>query len=362
MRENGFDVLTASAPGKEAEEVKKEGVEHVSIDMTRKITPLRDLVALWQLISLIRKFNPDIVHTHTPKAGLLGMVAARFCNVRVRLHTVAGLPLMEAIGLKRKILNATELITYKFAHRVYPNSMQMMKYIFENFNVDKSKFKVIGRGSTNGVNVDHFSRSEDVLDKSRELKRHYEIGHGDIVFSFVGRLVKDKGVEELLIAFDKLSRQQSCKLLLVGNFEEDLDPLSKASHNILSTNKNIVTTGFQTDIRPYLAASDIFVFPSYREGFPNVVLQACSMGLPSIVSDINGCNEIIVNGENGVIVKPKDTAMLFNAMANLASQTSLRNAMAERARAAVAGYDQKNIWNLLRLEYLAQLDESQKIL
>jgi len=310
-----FDVVGVSSYGKELFEVEKqEGIRVVALDMSREITPLKDIVSLFKMVFLILKEKPQIVHTHTPKAGIIGMLASWICRVPVRLHTVAGLPVTEAIGLKKKVLLFVEKLTYICSTRVYPNSYGLQDYILKNKLCKKDKLKVIGQGSSNGIDTKYFKKSDEIILKTNFLKQKYYL-ENQFTFCFIGRVVKDKGVNELLFAFDKLIKDyKNIKLLLVGRFEEKLDPILEKSYKILETNKNIINVGFKNDIRAYLASSDVFVLPTYREGFPNVVLQACAMGLSCIVTNINGCNEIITNNQNGLIVEPKNIDELYRAM------------------------------------------------
>jgi glycosyltransferase involved in cell wall biosynthesis len=179
------------------------------------------------------------------------------------------------------------------------------------------------------------------------------------VFCFVGRIVKDKGINKLLSAFDRLSKEnKDVKLLLVGPEERELDPISKQSQEIIKNNKQVISVGFQKDVRPFLAQSDVFVFPSYREGFPNVVMQAGAMELPSIVTNINGSNEIIEEGVNGTIIPVKDENALFDKMKLLAEDENLRNNLAKNARQMIVDrYEQKFVWNELLDEYNRLLSE-----
>jgi glycosyltransferase involved in cell wall biosynthesis len=278
--------------------------------MTRKITPFRDLASLFGLIKVIRRFRPDIVHTHTPKAGLLGMLAAWICRVPVRMHTVAGLPLMETSGFLQRLLIFTEQITYACATGVYPNSSGLKQYIQEN--ITTKSMRMIGRGSSNGIDTTFFKPTPELEAAAQHLRNKYHITDKDVVFSFVGRLVKNKGIGELVKAFKKLATysgrpgEGKIFLLLVGPFEQELDPLDAEDYKFLHENPQIVLAGFQSDVRPWIMASDIFVFPSYREGFPNVVMQASCLEVACVVSDINGCNEIIRHESTGLIGKPKD--------------------------------------------------------
>lgn len=375
MREQGFDVCTISAAGKEVNEVVKEGVPHIAVPFTRKITPWRDLQCLVQLIRLIRRERPDIIHTHTPKAGLLGMLAARACNVPLRMHTVAGLPLMEASGLKRRILEFTEVVTYACATNVYPNSAGLKRFIEKHFGITAPKLKVIGKGSSNGIDTGFFSITDALKAEARNIRQQYRFLPGDMVFCFIGRVVRDKGIVELVEAFKKIresstaaamndpraatttgvsshSDRSTLKLLIVGAFEQELDPLPGEVMHFLKNDADVVLAGFQRDVRPWLLAANAFVFPSYREGFPNVVMQASLLRLPCIVSDINGCNEIITANETGLIVPPKNVEALATAMMELEGDVVLRERFGNAACAFVAAhYDRTMVWEALLNEY-----------
>lgn len=327
----------------------KLGVQCHAIEMTRKITPLADLVSLWKMYRYFKKEKPDIVHTHTPKAGLIGMLAAKLAGIKVRLHTVAGLPLMEAEGTKRKILNFVEKFTYGCAAKVYPNSSGLYNFILSEKFCGKEKLKILGNGSTNGINIDNFS-TESISEQHKiDLKNKLGIKDNDFVFIFVGRLVKDKGINELIAAFKKLN-YPDVRLLLVGPYETELDPLDDNTLKEIGDNKNILTVGYQKDVRPYFAVSDALAFPSYREGFPNVVLQALAMEIPVIVSDINGCNEIVMDGINGLIVPPKNEERLFSAM-NRFLERDFYMKIKDVTRQSILKYDQKILWEHIRAEY-----------
>jgi len=354
MQQKGFEVVLASAKGKEITRIKKEtGLPVYILPLTRKISPLTDLKALWQTYKLIKKHRPDIVHTHTPKAGIVGMLAAKLAGVPVRMHTVAGMPLLETKGFKRSILNVVEKLTYWSATRIYPNSYGLKNIIIKNKLAKPGKLKVIAKGSSNGIDTAHFHPEHFSTSQKEALKKQLGIKPEDMVFVFVGRLVGDKGINELIKAFEKLSgNQKNIKLLLVGNEEPELDPLQENTRKIIHTHPDIITTGWVEDVRPYLAIADIFVFPSYREGFPNVVMQAGAMELPAIVTDINGCNEIITDRLNGLIIPPKEEEALSRAMKLLLENKELRNQLAQNARPGIeANYKQEVVWEALLAEY-----------
>ena len=351
-----FEVIAVSSSGKELQEVEEsQGVKVQTIEMSRQITPLKDLVSLYKMIVFLSKEKPKIVHTHTPKAGLIGMLGAWITRVPHRLHTVAGLPVMESSGVKKKILMFVEWVTYKCATHVYPNSIGLKEFIITNKLTINEKVKVLGNGSSNGIDTTYFSKTEDVMESGNKIKGDYKLSDDHFVFIFIGRIVKDKGINELLSSFDMLSKEEKkIKLLLVGPFEDHLDPISEESRAILKNNESIIEVGFQNDVRPFLAISDCLVFPSYREGFPNVVMQAGSMGLPAIVSDINGCNEIVENDVNGIIIPVKDREALHDSMQKIYQEQELRGRLAQNARnLIVERYDQLFVWQAIKDEYMA---------
>ena len=358
MASNGFDVKGVSSEGEELREVhENEGIAVEAITMSRKITPFQDLKSLWEMWNFLRKEKPQIVHTHTPKAGIIGMLAARLAGVPHRLHTVAGLPLMEATGIKRKILNFVEKLTYSSATRVYPNSKGLYDFILQNNFTQSNKLKIIANGSSNGIDTAFFSPNQVTETERVTLREKLNIQPNDFVFVFVGRIVSDKGINELIKAFSQLqaagnNEPVGIKLLLVGGLENDLDPLNPETLAEINQNKDIISVGFQQDVRSFFAIADALVFPSYREGFPNVVMQAGAMGLPSIVSDINGCNEIIIEGENGLIIPSKNVEKLKEKMLTLAKDKNLYTKLKGNSRRMIENrYEQSVVWNALLEEY-----------
>ena len=358
MASNGFDVKGVSSEGEELREVhENEGIAVEAITMSRKITPFQDLKSLWEMWNFLRKEKPQIVHTHTPKAGIIGMLAARLAGVPHRLHTVAGLPLMEATGTKRKILNFVEKLTYSSATRVYPNSKGLYDFILQNNFTQSNKLKIIANGSSNGIDTAFFSPDQVTEIERVTLREKLNIQPDDFVFVFVGRIVSDKGINELIKAFSELQAAENnepagIKLLLVGGLENDLDPLNPETLAEINQNKDIISVGFQQDVRSFFAIADALVFPSYREGFPNVVMQAGAMGLPSIVSDINGCNEIIIEGENGLIIPSKNVEKLKEKMLTLAKDKNLYTKLKGNSRRMIENrYEQSVVWNALLEEY-----------
>lgn len=349
-----FDVLAVSSGGGTFDDVaKNEGVRTKALTMTRTITPFKDLKSLYKLYRLFKKEKPFIVHTHTPKAGTLGMIAAKLAGVPHRFHTIAGLPLLIATGPKRVLLNTVEKITYACASQIYPNSFAMKDIIIKNNFAKESKLTVIEKGSTNGVDTSHFDPAlYDEATKS-ELKKSLDFKPDDFIYIFVGRIVKDKGINELVNAFNQINSQHpNTKLLLVGPYEDHLNPLAQSTYELIKNHDSIRHVGYQKDVRPYFAIADALGFASYREGFPNVVMQAGSMGIASIVTDINGCNEIIENGVNGLIIPPKNEQALLKAMEFMINNPEERIRMANSSRSKIINnYQQRIVWNALLNEY-----------
>lgn len=349
-----YEVTAISAEKERLEKYGRENkVKTFWLEMTRAITPAKDLEAVWKLYKFLKREKPLIVHTHTPKAGIVGMLAAKLAGIPIRLHTVAGLPLMETQGVKRKILDGVEKLTYSLATKVYPNSKGLHQIILNEGYAPSSKLKILGKGSSNGIDTSYFDPSKYSIEQKQEFKLKYKISIQDLVFIFIGRLVSEKGINELVLAFSRLNAQKpDTTLVLVGPFEEELDPLTPDTLRIIQDHEKIFTTGFKNDVRPYLAISDVLVFPSYREGFPNVVMQAGAMNLPSIVSNINGCNEIISEGINGIIIPSKNEESLFNAMLKLAENKEFRLKLSQSARKEiVTNYERLEFWKLLLQEY-----------
>ena len=351
-----FTNYAASSPGEELYELEDlENTKPYPIAMRRKPSPIRDLLSLIKVKRLIYKLKPTIVHSHTPKAGLLGMMAAYFAKVPIRLHTVAGIPWMESRGMKRWVLKKMEKLTYHFATHVYSNSFAMYDFILVNKLIRSDKISVIGQGSTNGIDTSWYDNTVEVRKEANNLRNHYKLGEYKVLL-FVGRLVKDKGIEELLEAYDVLKQTYKIKLFLVGPFEKDRDPLSRQAIHFIENDPNIIITGYVKDVRPYMAISYLLAFPSYREGFPNVPLQAGAMGLPSVVTDINGCNEIIQHGVNGLVVQPKSVSSLLSALDCLLSMQEVYKKIASNARPMItARFEQKQIWELILKEYQRHL-------
>ncbi|MBD5228360.1 MAG: glycosyltransferase family 4 protein [Bacteroidales bacterium] len=345
----GYEVVAVSSPGPAMEEIaEREGVRTIAVPMYREISPLNDLKSLLGLIKVFRKEKPTMVHSMTPKAGLLSMMAAWVCRVPVRLHTFTGLVFPTSTGLKQKILIFTDRLTCACATHIVPEG-EGVKNDLINYGITKKPLKVLGYGNVRGIDLKRFDP------ELPEVKAEAEKIRKDGVFTFVsiGRLVGDKGINELVEAFKRLNeRYPDTRLILIGSEERELDPLRDETIAEIENNSAIEAVGRQSDVRPWLLASDTLVHPSYREGFPNVVIEAGAMGLPSIVTDINGSREIIIEGENGTIVPSKDIAALETAMEKFIKERELTKAMASKARNMAANrFEQGFVHKCLRDYY-----------
>jgi glycosyltransferase involved in cell wall biosynthesis len=342
-----FEFVAISNPGPELAEIQeREAVRTIGIPMTRQITPFHDLLSLIRMIGLFLKEKPDIVHTHTPKAGIIGMIAAWLTCRPKRLHTVAGLPLMATQGLKKQILISIEKLTYACATTVIPNSQGLHSYLIDNQLCDPQKLLFLEPGSSNGIDLEYFSRDAIQIEMI-ETKKTLRLDDSHFIFIFAGRITRDKGINELAEAFFRLAdKNTQIRLLLVGDFDHGLNPIKNNIKILLMKHPQIIRTGFQPDIRPYLAVADILILPSYREGLPQIVLQACAMDTPCIVSDIMGCNEII-GSENGQRIMPRSTESLYQAMYQAITNPDQVKKWKAHARTSIIRYDQTLVWKKL---------------
>ncbi len=315
MSEKGWEVIMVSADGREIHQVEKaEGCRHEVIPFTRKITPLEDLKCIWMLTKLFKKEKPDIVHTHTPKAGLLGMIAAKRAGIQVRIHTLAGIPFMAAEGNKKSMLEKAEKWTYNAATSVWPNSQGLKDFVVKNELCLEDKLRIIGYGSSNGVDLTKFNR--EVLKENHLVAATMRImpGEDDFIILSVGRLVGDKGIAELVDAFLSSKIVNRSKLVLLGSYEKELDPLPADIVKKITEHPRIVQLDWTDHVAHYMALADVLVHPSHREGFPNVLLEAGAMELPIICSDIIGNTDIVTQQKSGLLFPAKDKGVLKEAM------------------------------------------------
>ena len=329
MADHGMEVLMGSADGPERPLVlEAEGCPHVIIPFTRAITPVQDLKCLGMLVRLMRQYRPAIVHTHTPKAGLLGMLAARMAGVPIRIHTIAGLPFMTATGNKRRLLIAMEKLTYAAAQHVWPNSDGIMSFMRQQRLCPERKLGMIGYGSTNGIDLEVFSPDRVTAARRAAVEKQLDHTEANTYLMAVGRVVRDKGIPELLTAFGRLSQEQPhLYLVLVGPLERERaeETLSEEQLYIIESDPHILHIDWTDDVAAFLSVADLLVHASHREGFPNVPLQAGAMRCPIVCSAIPGNVDIVTDGETGLTFPVGDTGAL---------QSRLEDALADRERTA----------------------------
>lgn len=348
MRAMGYDMVAVTSPGPELEKIRDEdGFHCIEVKMERHISVVNDLKSLWNMINAFRKERPYLVHSMTPKAGMICMLAAWITRVPRRVHTFTGLVWPTATGIKRKILMLTDWLTCACATHIIPEG-EGVKNDLCNGGITHKPMKVLGYGNVMGVDMERFNPARFVV----------RIDMKTFTFVFVGRIVGDKGINELVEAFTRLhNKYNNVRLVLVGKYEQELDPVSDATRKMIDANDAINACGakYGDDLLQMYVNADCFVMPSYREGFPNTVLEAGAMGLPSIVTDINGSREIIENGKNGLIVPPKDASALYKAMERMLTDNAVRETMQNNARTMIASRFERNFVQKCLIDFYKEI-------
>jgi len=354
MKERGFEVQAASSPGEWLKKfTEREQIATHAMRMHRQITPLKDCAALLRLWRLLRKIRPEIVHSHTPKGGLLGMAAAWLARVPVRIYHIRGLPMMTATGLKRTILQHTERLACRLAHQVLCVSRSVADEAVERGLCPASKIRVLGAGG-NGVDAENKFHPVHVEGNTRRRTRaSYGIPDNALVVGFVGRIVRDKGCVELAQAWQTLRESfPSSHLLMVGPIESQ-DTIPREVESRLRSDRRVHMAGCVTNMRKLYGAMDVLVLPTYREGFPNVVVEAAAMELPVVATRIPGCVDAVVDGITGVLVPPRDAGSLAQAVRDYLVDPELRrrHGLAGRQR-VLAEFRRERIWRELHELYV----------
>jgi glycosyltransferase involved in cell wall biosynthesis len=349
-----FNVIAISSEGDNLDAFSlRENIRIIPINMHRRISVFADLISVYRMFKAFRKENPFIVHSMTPKAGLVAMLAGFFAGVPHRIHTFTGLIFPTEKGLKQFILINIDRLICLLATKIIPEGNGVKRDLIE-FRITRKDLNVIANGNFNGIDLDYFNRDIYSENEIKEFRKKYSFSTDEVIYVFIGRMVHDKGIEELVRAFSSMAKEHiNARLLLIGYFEKELDPVSPDVVELINNGERITYLPFQEDIRPFLAISDVFVFPSYREGFPNSVLEAGAMGLPCIVTNINGSNEIIKDGVNGVIVSKKNVHELEDALVFLYCNLLVRDNMSKVARQMISSrYDRNLVQQELLKMYL----------
>lgn len=359
MQGRGFDVHVVSAPGELLDAFA--AAEHVTphaIPMVRRITPFHDLVTLVRMWRLLRRLAPAVVHAHTPKGGLLGMLSACLAGTPVRVYQMKGLRYMTATGHHRAILRATEWVSCRLAHRVICVSHSLREVAIAEGVCSPDKITVLGGGSGNGVDaLGRFNPANGAGANRTALRQRLSIPSDALVVGFVGRIVRDKGIAELAAAWHQTRvRFPHAHLVLIGPVEPQ-DPVPPAAFAALTANPQVHLVAGFADPAPYYGAMDLVVLPSYREGLPNVPLEAAAMELPVVATRIPGCVDAVQDGVTGTLVPPHDADALADALARYLGEPSLRRRHGHAGRQRVLrDFRQEVIWEALYAEYVRLLN------
>jgi glycosyltransferase involved in cell wall biosynthesis len=334
---------------------KREGISVHAVEMTRAVTPVRDLQSLFQLWRLLRNLRPHIVHAHTPKAGLLGMVAAVLAGVPVRIYHVHGFPFMTAGVVMKHVLALTEWISCRLAHRVLFVSSTIRQVALAQGICSAQKARVLNHGSINGV--DARKRFNPKRIAGGQVRAKAEIPSDSLVIGFVGRVVRDKGILDLIQAWQSLRERFTNLYLLVVGPMETRDGIPEAMKERLMSDPYVRYVGEVLDPTNYYAAMDVLALPSYREGFGLVAIEASAMNLPVVASRIEGCVDAVVDGETGILVPPGDADALGRALAMYLGNARLRKQHGDNGRTMVIDkFSQQPLWERLHREYCELLN------
>lgn len=361
LQQSGFDVTLIASPGTDLEAAaQREGIEHVPVPMSREIAPAQDWKSLRYLKDVLLEIAPDIVNAGTPKAGLLGMLAATWARVPIRIYTLRGLRMETAIGAKRWLLTTTEKLASRCAHKVICVSPSLREAFIQNRLGSSAKAVVLGGGSSNGVNAERFASTPAVQAQALDIRRSMGIADNAPVLGFVGRLVRDKGVEELFTLYQALQCEHpELHLMLVGGFE-DGDPVSTRLKHEIWADPRVHITGFVNDTSAYYSAFDLLVFPSHREGLPNVPLEAACAGRPTAGFAATGTIDAVLNGQTGTLVSVGDSKGLTQCVRQYLSDPLL---LARHGKAALdrvqKEFRREVIWQALADLYTHELQQRQ---
>ncbi len=364
LRNNGYDVSVVSSPGLLLDKIaESEKISCYPVPMERDISPGEDIFSLYKLLLLFRKIRPTIVHAHFPKGGILGVCAARMAQVPIIVYGMRGLRFLTSTGIKRKILWLAEWLSCRLAdHIVCVSGSSRSQAIQEGF-CQPDKIHTLGSGSGNGVNAATRFNPEILPSDTRLATRKlYHLPREALVVGYVGRVVRDKGIIELEEAWQILRQEFPQLYLLMAGGLEDHDPVPPDVIRRLQEDNRVRLVGWVKDSVPVYMAMDILVLPSYREGFPNTPLEAASMMLPVVASNIDGCNEAVVDGETGFLAPVHNAKGLAASIRRLLIAPELRREMGLAGRRRVLEqFQPEKVWEQLASLYESFLQQRTKI-
>jgi glycosyltransferase involved in cell wall biosynthesis len=333
---DGYTVTILSSPMHPLDEFERMGCSTVPIRITRTISPWQDILSLIKLFRYFRKFKPSIVHAHTPKGGLLAMIAAAMAGVRCRLYTCHGLVSETETGLKRLLLTLSERLTFALAHRILVVSLSLSRKLTEHHIGSEAKKMILGNGTACGLDVTTFDRTPELIAQARQIRDGLKISSEAIVIGFIGRLVPDKGIHLLVDAFSELYRENDrVRLLIVGDAEPHRGVLPDKTLRLIEEHVGIRRVGFTHKIERYYACMDLLALPTRREGFNYALLEAAAMQIPAIATRVTGCVDAIVDDKTGILVEPDNTLALLAALRRLVNDPTLRMTLGRAARKRV---------------------------
>jgi len=354
----GYEVVGVAGPGPEHEIVREMGVKTHIIPMERYPSPLKDLLSLMRLFWFLLWHRFDIVHVSTPKAGFLGAIAARLSGHKRLIYTLRGQPYAQMTGWRRRLMNACEWLVCNLSCKVIPICHELGRAVVRDGLCPARKVHVIGSGSSNGIDLDRFTRNEKNIRIGLEFRGKLGIGEGDLLILFVGWLRREKGTNELVRSFALLAKKHlNSHLLLLGNYEPS-DPLDAEVVSLIENHERIHHMPWRPEPAPIYAAADILAFPSWREGFGNVVLEASAMELPVIATRVMGCRESVEEGVTGLLVPRSDVKALKDGLERLLNDAALREELGKKGRQRVEReFRQEIIWEGILKQYKELLSE-----
>ena len=359
-----FELTLISSDLPELYKLEKElNCSVYAVPILRQISPLNDVLSIRKLWSYLYQHKCDIIHAHTPKGGLVGMISSWLARIPNRVYTVHGLVLETAGGLKRRLLWLAEWLCCKLATKVLAVSPSLRQCVIDQRICPAEKIQVLGHGSACGIDLNVFTLSKNLTDAGRRIRNKYDIPGNSIVIGFVGRVVPDKGIKELVEAFELLPKNMpDAYLLIVGEFETVREVLDNKTMSIINNNDHICCNNeFTDDVVPFYTAMDILTLPTRREGFGLTLIEAAALELPTIGTKVTGCVDAVADGVSGLLVEVDNSQELYDAMLTLVQDAELRKKLGSQGRQRVEQlFDSKLLIDKHISLYKGMLDKNAK--